>query len=215
MVFPLSQVYKAWLEVDGYTLPTCASSLEEDSSETLQLYFPASSPELEAVSFGRKFQITSREIFSLFDAMPSATDGGVMRDRNRMPPGYEIHEQDPATSKAKASAGGLPLKLVRPYSIEAERQIAIKEGGTIQISPDVVGKTVVIHCPIFYPEVALMSGDPLEEFALHSVGEDGSGVCHVKLPHCRLKEGKLPRRVNRGYSLSIHYGLEDMELTRL
>ena len=214
MVFPLAQVHRAWLEVDGYTLPVCASSLEEDSSETLQLYFPASSPELEAVSFGRKFQIVSREIFNLFDALP-ASEFGIMRDRNRMPPGYEIHEQDPSTSKAKASAGNLSLRLVKPNEIEGERQIAIQDGGRIRVSPDVVGKTVLIHCPIFYPEVALMSESPLEEFTLHSVGDSGSGLSHVKLPHCRLKEGKLPLRIDRGYSLSIHYSLSEMELTEL
>lgn len=214
MVFPLTLVYKAWLEVDGYTLSSCAQSLEEDSSETLQLFFPAFSPDLEAVSFGRKFEITSREIFTLFDAMPTDIHS-TMRDRNRLPIGYEIHEQDPETSKAKASAGGFPLVLVKPDQSMTERQIAILSGGRIQVSPDVVGKSTVIHCAVFYPEVALMSSDPLGEFSLHAVGEDGSSLRHVKLPHCRLKGSKLPPRTGRGLSLAIKYSLDDIQVTPL
>lgn len=207
-MLPLVQVSRVWLEVDGYTLPDCAqyNQIQELPSEILQLTLPAFSPELLAVSFGRKFTVTAKHYSTVLEITPSGTTGKAI-DRNKMPPGYEIHQQDPATSQAKASVGRTILKLVRPGHISGDSQIAILAGGEVEVSENLIGLPIAIQCPIVYPEVALMSEEPLGEFIVHIVGKGDEGLTYLKLPHCRLPDNaRIQTR-----SLSIKYSLQGME----
>lgn len=210
-MLPLIQISRVWLEVDGYTLPDCAmyNQIQELPSEILQLTLPAFSPELLAVSFGRRFTIEAKHYSTVLEITPTGTRG-FPGDRNQMPLGYEIHEQDPATSTAKACVGRTVLTLVKPGEITGDSQIAIAKGGEIECSENLIGLPIVIHCPIVYPEVAMMSQEPLGEFTLHVVGKGDQGLTYLKMPHCKLPDNlRIQTR-----SLRIQYSLKDME-TRL
>jgi hypothetical protein len=198
-LFPLSLPFRAWLEVDGYTLPYCARYKDiEISDSSLQLKFAASGGELEAVSFGRKFTVKALEATTVLELQPTGRTGQLVDRYGNT--GYTLAAQDPATTTAKANGlladRSSALVFVAPGQATGKQQLAILDGGKVELSDDLSRhERIIVQCPVLYPAVAQMSNDPLDTLTVHLVGRASDHTyAYVRIPECRLPEGRLPKQ---------------------
>jgi hypothetical protein len=184
----------------------------------VQLVFPsASGAKLDAVLLGRKFTCTDYHDTTLLEGTATRT-GGRLKDRLGKTE-YVLPVEDFTPDNTKILAvrqNGVPVQVVlgNPGEDTEEVRLLIKEDGSFVNSEALAGSTVTIHCPIYYPEVVLMSDDPITELKLHIVGRDGAGLLLYAGMYVRLQPG-VPSVGEDSKVLKLDFDLEAVKLESL
>jgi len=215
-MLPFARYIRAWLEIDSQAIEPCALYENIQVSETsVQLVFPsASSAKLDAVLLGRKFTCTDYHDTTLLEGVATRT-GGQLKDRLEKIE-YILPVQDFTPDNTKILAvrqNGIPVQvsLGDPREDTEEVRLLIKEDGSFINSELLAGSTITIHCPIYYPEVVLMSDEPITELKLRIVGRDGGGLLLYAGMDVRLQPG-VPALSDDSKILKLDF---DMEAVRL
>lgn len=205
----LAQPFRAWLEVSDCSVPVCAHYQEIQllANDQIELSFnrTASSAELDAVLMGRLFTLTSREDVATLEAKPNARVG-QFQDRLGGK-GYAIHNQIPETTptaKVFACLDDAQARVAVVSKITGDRQICIYEGGKFIVSADLVNIPLLARIPVTYPQIVMMSEDPIEMLTMHLVGKaSNQTVQYICLKECRLVP--LPRNERKDRTIRLAY----------
>jgi len=195
-MLPFARIHRAWVEVDGQPVDPCALYENIQVSETtVQLVFPpASGAKLDAVLLGRGFTCTDFSDTTLLEGMAGAS-GGRLRDRlgksEYTLPVSELTSDNTKILAVKPSGTPVQVVLGDGKSEGGEGWLWINEDGSFSSSREVSGCNVTIHCPIYYPEVVMMSEDPFSSLKLHLVGRDGGGILLYAGMEVKLQPGRL------------------------
>jgi len=196
-MLPFARYIRAWVEVDGHPVEPCALYENIQVSETsVQLVFPsASGAKLDAVLLGRKFVCTEFKDTTLLEGVANKS-GKKLKDRlGKSEYLLPVSEFDSSNVKILAvKPNGAPIQVVlgkqKPASGEAF--LWVNEDLSFQCSDEVLGCNLTIHCPIYYPEVVLMSEEEFSSLRLHLIGRDGGGLLLYAGMDAKLQPNKVP-----------------------
>jgi hypothetical protein len=202
--------------MDSQAIEPCA--LYENiqvSGTSVQLVFPsASSAKLDALLLGRKFACTDYHDTTLLEGFATGS-GGRLKDRLGKVE-YVLPVQDFAPDNTKILAvrqNGVPVQVALgdPGEDTDEVRLLIKDDGSFINSETLAGSTVTIHCPIYYPEVVLMSDEPITDLKLHIIGRDGAGLLLYAGMEVRLQPG-VPSVSEDTKVLKLDFDMEAVKL---
>ena len=212
----IERTLKAWLEITdtpSLVVPAFAqrSSIKIDSTDsTISLRFSATTAELDAVVMGKRYRVeSSRKASVLINFTPTSRLFKIEDKTGSQ--GYTIEEQDPVNSEAiayfqsqKDSEQGVGLQIVKPLEVSGNNQIAIKEGGVVEVSDNLIGKNIKVRLPVTYPEVALIATESIQNIASHLIVLWKSGdIKYICFP------GVLD---NLSYNSNLKHGFRDFTL---
>lgn len=196
-MLPFTRYIRAWVEVDGQPVEPCALYDNIQVSETsVQLVFPsASGAKLDAVLLGRKFTCMEFRDTTLLEGV-AGKGGGKLHDRlGKSEYLLPISEFDSSNTKILAvKPSGAPIQVVlgRQKPPTGEACLWVNDEGSFESSAEVVGCNVTIQCPIYYPEVVMMSEEGFTSLKLHLIGRDGGGLLLYAGVDAKLQAGKIP-----------------------
>lgn len=182
-------IWRGWVELEGdppLLIPRRArrGSIVLGAID-LRLEFSAC-PELSAVHQGRKFKLQNGGGFvGQFECTPQGTTG-------RLKPigsGYSIDAED--LESAEFSAYWLPseghaeqIAIVRDAPT-GTRKLRISPGGAIDLTPDLVGKTIKVR--VSYPRIVVQTSEPISTLTAHLVGDlADEAIAYARIAGCRM-----------------------------
>lgn len=178
------QVLKAWISIDGIAVDDEAISstvfLDLENGR-VRLGFPTQAVEVDAIARGKQFLVERDiELFRILQ-VARAKKKDKLRDESGMT-GYEIVKQNESNTRAVAwlesgvppHVSATPIQIVD--SISGNGQITIGQYGIIEVSSDLVGKTIRARLPVTTDKRVTVKLEPLETFTLHVIAENPERV---------------------------------------
>lgn len=220
------KVLKAWLEITDnppLVVPALAirNSVIVNPSGTVSMYFKATTAELNAVVMGKRYEVqTSRSAIAMLELTPMTAEATAKDSYNKS--GYIIEAQDPATTTALAflppppnSDRGTSLEIVQYDKVQASNQIAIANGGKCRVSSNLIGSTIKIRMPVIYPEVVLVSQEPINNITAHLVVEwADSSIKYVGLLGS-LEQSSNANLQSRERQITLRFDLGEVKVEAL
>lgn len=197
--------FRCWIEVEeadgaAKTVPIYAvrSSIKLDrASNLLTLKFPRKCPELDAVLQGFKFEPGPR-FFGNFEWKATSTSGTLKALGN----GFSLSADDLMECDLSAyfvldeeakEPKAITLEIV-PELTGSGKQVSLSPGGGIEVSSDLVGRTVKVRCT--YRNAIVVSQQKVETLTAHLIKVEGEKVYWIGLQGCTIAELGNPLRLS-------------------
>ncbi len=190
------EIVQLWLSVGGEALDypgiPSRSSIDLETGK-LVAEFPVEAVEVDSIAAKKQFRIDRDfELPVLLHCTPRSEIAQLVDDSGLT--GYEIPKQEAATTKAIAwIETPLPVNpknqdspthstslLAVVDEITGDGQVVVGEGGVIQVSRDLIGKTVRVRLMAFCDRRVVRLLEPLTEFYLHAVIQEGSETKYLQ-----------------------------------
>lgn len=167
----------------------------------MQLVFAsASSAKLDAVLLGRKFICTEFRDTTLLEGL-ATNDKCHLKDRlgksDYVLPVSEFNSSNVKILAVKPSGVPLQVQFANPANNRDEPCLWVNDKGDFVVSDHIGGCTITVHCPIYYPEVVMMSEEAIDIVRLHLIGRDGGGLLLYAGVDSRLQPSKLSECENQ------------------
>lgn len=180
-------IIRAWISVEGVAVDdeAIASTVLFDREKgKVRLGFPTRAVEADAIARGKKFIIERDfELSRVLLCTPSSTTS-QLKDQSGIS-GYVIPRQEEkhCNSPAWVEFGNLPYVSSQPIQIvdkiTSSGQIVIKDGGAVEVSRDLIGKTIRTQLSVFVDKRVSVSLEPLIGFDIHLIQQEQSKIKYL------------------------------------
>lgn len=191
----IEKIYKIWYVIDtpDLVIPTFglpSSTILNIEEKRLKCRFPQH-PTIEIVRRNKRFIVTPEyNDFALLECKLSQSSGKFETGKYEIKIKSQDPNQTPAIAyyyldKDKTKTEGIQIR--NQIDAGKNNQIVIKENGEIEISDNLIGKTIKCRCPVIYLGATQETSESFSTISAHIVGKwkDG-GVKYLE-----LKSGKL------------------------
>lgn len=222
----IAKIYRGWLEIDGQLIDTCArkgSVRLRQGEEVISMMFAPNPnvPELDAIALGYKYVVSEgKQERAILEATPQSRTTKLKHIGKRQ--GWTNEAQHPDTTDAIAyylipdsqKREGRGIEIVEVNNIYADDQIAILENGQLQLSQNLIGKTIKVRMPIRFPKTVELLPEKLTNITVRLVCKwNDDSAKFVWLHSCELTKAETVIVADSaGKPLRLKYDPEAVEV---